>query len=211
MFMVDNSGSTTGWGGTDRHFTYRAKAIETFLSQYGSKSNFTYSFGYFNGTTAKVYDTVSSTFKNKSAPAPFGNASQIGTALMQYQRQSPSDDTPYQAAFSAVQTEISQDQNANGTKFKYVLVFMSDGQPTDLDDPVLDSIRTIVSDLKHTAGADGRLSISAVYFGPDDDSTSIQNLSFMASDGNGQFVNTNHTTHFSIDDVITVPGPAECK
>ena len=34
-------------------------------------------------------------------------------------------------------------------------------------------------------------------------------MGFIASDGNGQFIDTNHTTNFSIDDVITVPDVAE--
>src|SRR5271167_3498882 len=43
LFMVDNSGSTST---TDPNHDYRAQTISTFLSQFGSKTNFSYSFGY---------------------------------------------------------------------------------------------------------------------------------------------------------------------
>ncbi|MBS1959452.1 MAG: VWA domain-containing protein [Bdellovibrionales bacterium] len=214
MFMVDNSGSTFPSGndpGTDPNFHYRAQTIKDFLTQYGTKTNFTYSFGYFSGTSAKVYDMNSNSFKaagSITANNFFGNSTQLNTALTNYQNITPSGNTPYGAAFNATKTEVIADEGAHGATYQYIMIFMSDGKPTDANSNIQSwsQISNLVPDLLAAAGSSNSLAVGTVYFGPANDSTAISNLSQMATQGGGQFVNTNTTTNFTINDVISIPG-----
>lgn len=199
IFMVDNSGSTAD---TDPSEYYRITAVQNFLSAYGSNANFTYGFGYFAGDSAYLYDASTGTFSS-NASSPFGSASFLSAALTAYENVPDDGDTPYQAAFQTVQSAISKDS----TTSNYVLIFMSDGGPTDLNSPIDTSIVSIVDNLKTITENKGHLiTVSSVYFGPDDDSDAKDHLEVMASEGGGQFFDTNTTTELEVDDIITVPG-----
>lgn len=203
--MVDNSGSTEE---TDPNQDYRVETMNRFLAQYGLRTNLTYGFGYF-ADSAYVYDTNEARFRTSSANAPFGNARQTENALSIYHRSIPPEGgTGYGAAFDAIRGAIAKDQ-ASGVAQDYVVIFMSDGQPTDLYGDIPAQIRSQVDSLKRTAQAGGRsLTVSSVYFGPRSDSTSIRNLKTMATQGAGQFVDTNSlgSGGLVIDDLITIPG-----
>ena len=204
MFMVDNSGSTAT---TDPNHDYRVKTVQQFIQNYGSHTNLTYSFGYFGGTSAKEFDDNTNRFVS-TATVPFGNATSLSTALTDYEALSPSGNTPYSAAFTSLQSVVSQDE-ALGITENYVVVFMSDGMPTDISGNVTTAIDGMVNNLRNQVQANGvsLLTVSTVYFGPESDSTSIGNLTNMAHVGNGQFVDTNQlSSELQINDVITVPG-----
>ena len=200
--MVDNSGSTAT---TDPNHIYRVKTVQDFIASYGSHTNLTYSFGYFGGTSAKEYN--SSSFV--SSPAnPYGDSSFLSHALTLYESLSPNGNTPYSAAFASLEALVDQDEKA-GTRMNYVVVFMSDGMPTDIVGAQIPAIKTMVDNLRTLVQSDGSslLTVSSVYFGPDSDSTSVNNLTAMATEGGGQFVDTNSlTSALQINDVITVPG-----
>jgi hypothetical protein len=203
MFMVDNSGSTAT---TDPAHTYRVKTVQDFIAAYGSHTNLTYSFGYFSGTTAKEWDGSNSSFQS-TATTPFGNSAVLSSALTQYEGFAPGGSTPYSAAFASLNHLVQQDEAA-GTHENYVVVFMSDGQPTDISGNIVTGINTMVDSLRTAVQANGSLlTVSAVYFGPETDQTAINNLGAMSTEGQGQFVDTNLlTSSLQINDVITVPG-----
>lgn len=214
MFMVDNSGSTAI---TDPNQHYRVQTVQTFLTKYSSKTNFTYFFGWFAGTQAYLWDDPAATWDANTAAA-FGNATALNDALTAYQQISPGGSTPYNAAFTAIQDSIQADESA-GNKWDYVVVFMSDGMPTDLgytsssssDITALDNeLIGLVKNLMTTAASNGSslLTFSTVYFGPEGnaDPGAIMHLQDMAKTGNGQFVDTNVNSNLQIDDLITVPG-----
>jgi len=201
LFMIDNSGSTNT---TDPMKSIRVATLRKFIADYGSNSNLTYNFGYFSGTTANMYNMVNNTFSLNTAANPVGNSSQLTSALNAYDALASSGSTPYRAAFDSLRATVTADENA-GNKQDYAVVFMSDGQPTDISGAA--NLNGLVTALKSAAGANGSLlTVSTVYFGDPNDAGSIANLSGMATTGGGQFVDTNANGGVVINDVITVPG-----
>ena len=202
LFMVDNSGSTKT---TDPQKTHRISTVQTFLNNYGSKTNLAYSYSYFGGT-ALTYDAVLNQFV-ASSTTPVGNATQAGGALTLFETLgTASGGTSYGAAFAALNTLVTNDELAAQGE-GYVVIFMSDGQPTDIGksaDAQITAITTLTNSLLQVAGS-GRLTFSSVFFGNSSDAQSVSNLSTMAKLGGGQFVDTNVTTNLSIDNLITVP------
>jgi len=206
LVMVDNSGSTDK---TDPSQAYRVQTLRTFLADYGSHANLSYGFGYFDDD-AYLYDANGGRFTSGSASLPFGSAATIAAALDTYHASiPPAGNTGYGAAFGALRSAIAQDE-ASGQRSDYAVVFMSDGQPTDVSGNVPSAITNLVRGLRGVAETNGKshLSVSAVYFGPATDATSISNLRGMAAEGAGQFVDTNHLSAggLAIDDVVTIPG-----
>ncbi len=207
---MDNSGSTST---TDPNHYYRVQTVQNFLSNYGTHTNLTYSFGYFSGTSAKEYDRGSSTFVTTPTQL-FGDATALTSALNLYKNLAPSGNTPYAAAYGSMQSMIQRDEAA-GTKQDYAVVFMSDGQPTDIS--TIGQMLPLVDNLRTAAQANGtsKLTVSSVYFGPENGLTgsaatsaanAILMLQSMASEGQGQFVDTNQlNSELQINDVITVP------
>jgi hypothetical protein len=206
LVMVDNSGSTSS---TDPSQFYRVQTLRTFLSSYSGHVNLRYSFGYFDDD-AYLFDMNLGRFSKGSSSVPFGTGAGESSALDTYHNSSPPlGGTGYAAAFDALSSAIARDE-ASGTVADYAVVFMSDGQPTDINGDVATAIANLVTNLKNTAASNGHshVAVSTVYFGSAADTTSIQNLRSMATQGGGQFVDTNHLSSggLSIDDVVTIPG-----
>ena len=201
--MVDNSGSTLT---TDPNKTNRIATVEAFIQKYGAMANLTYSYSYFD-SAAMTYDNSNSSFDSSSNQA-FGNAASAQTALNLFSPIGASGSTVYSSAFERIQAIISADGPASSNA-SYVVAFMSDGQPKDLGNSAssqLAGIETLTNQLMALVPS-GRLTLSSVYFGPTD-AGAENNLETMASLGGGQFINTNVTTNFSIDSLITIPTQA---
>jgi hypothetical protein len=125
------------------------------------------------------------------------------------------DGTTYWIALQTINDIIAYDI-AQDPKWDYVVVFMSDGAPTD--DSTKESLAETVDSLRSMVNAKGhQLTFSTVYFdvnenpksGFDDDSyaTALDNLQAMATEGKGQFLNTNlKDGSLVIGDIISVPG-----
>lgn len=209
LFMLDNSGSTLT---TDPNQLYRVQSVQKFNSDHGaSKPNLTYHLGYFGSRIAYMYDMILNRFDTPTAANPVGNSAQLATALSAYDAVEPVGSTPYLAAFSSLQDTVSVDPNVGVNKKDYAVVFMSDGQPTDIAAPVPANLTSLVNSLKAAASAKGSmLSVNTVYFGNPNDTVSIDNLRGMASTGGGQFVDTNKISGgIVIDDLINVPGACD--
>lgn len=206
IFMVDDSGSTKT---TDPNDTNRVATVQNFINTYGSKTNLTYSYSYF-GDNASTYSISGNNF-GSSAANVFGDAADAQSALNKFEALpvGGAGSTNYDNAFSRIKNIISADDPSQNDQ-SYVVVFMSDGQPTDLGSGATNQINGITQ-LAHDLMAlavSGRITLSTVYFGPATDTQAQNNLQTMAALGSGQFVNTNTTTSFSIDNLITVPGTA---
>lgn len=202
LFMVDHSGSTAK---TDPGLIQRVATVETFLASYGAQPNLSYSYGYF-GTNPFLFDIRSGAFIQNSAPIPFGNAVDEAAALAKFKTLATAGGTNYKIALNSVSALIKADSMA-GNKDSYVVIFMSDGQPTDLGNTAalqLSGAQNAVNTLRNTVGKE-RLTLSTVFFGNNSDLNSINNLSGMAATGGGLFVNTNITKNLSIDSIINVP------
>jgi hypothetical protein len=205
LFMVDDSDSTNT---TDPSNSKRVTTIQNFLNTYASKTNLTYSYNFF-GTNPSTYSTSSHAFGNTTSANIFGTVADMAgssnSALNEFLTIGSVGNTNYSAAFTRMQSIIQGDMLNNANE-NYVVVFMSDGQPTDQGSSAnsqISGITSITSSLMGLA-ASGRITVSTVYFGAPD-SQAQNNLSTMATLGSGQFVNTNVTTNFSIDNLITVP------
>jgi hypothetical protein len=203
-FMVDDSGSTLQ---SDPNHNYRVATVEAFISKYGSKSNFTYSYGKFAGTSASVWDIGTNQFMANPAQ-PFGNASNLTSALNNYKATTPNGSTPYGAAFSKLKQIILADIQANASAgWEHSIVFMSDGVPTDVSNPQLQNVKNLVTSLVNDVkNAGSNAAVSGVYFGDNNANDAINIMRGVAEAGGGIFVNTNVTTNLQIDDVIQVPG-----
>jgi hypothetical protein len=205
LFMIDDSGSTLT---TDPDKNYRVATIQKFIQDYGGNSNLSYTFGYFSGTTAQEFDVLQSKFVGGVASNPVGDSGQLSTALLTYEAHTSSGNTPYKAAFNSLTDTVIADENS-GARQDYVVVFMSDGQPTDISGS--SNLNGLVTSLKTAAAGNGsNLLLSTVYFGDENDSKSISNLTGMAQSGGGQFVDTNRLAQggLVINDIISIPG---CK
>lgn len=215
VFMVDSSTSTAT---TDPHCGERCSALNNFINSYGSNPNLSYSFSFFD-TAVSEWNMNNGPFVSAGSQLTiFGDSSGLANAVSSFQSRSPTGVTNYSKAFSALQSLISADENS-GSSEDYSVLFMSDGEPTDL---ICDgtnkvnsqgclatgAIQSTIQSFLQAVSSNGssKALVSAVYFGPANDNNAIKNLSTMASAGGGQFVNTNTTSNIVINDIIMVPG-----
>lgn len=200
--MVDNSGSTKG---TDPKDVYRSQTLRNFIQTYGYKENLTYSFAFFS-TQAYFYD--SKTLKYSSNPkSAYGDSGYLSQALQRFERLKSMTWTKYRQAVDGLQEMITKDEISSGED-DYVVVFMSDGQPTDIAKPVDSNLSGMIRTFKKAVESKGHsVTFSTVYFGPEKDRDAIQHLKVMAKEGGGQFVDANEVgAALNIADIITIPG-----
>lgn len=200
MIMLDNSGSTAT---TDPNDKVRVDTVNTFLATYGSKTNLTYSLGYFS-QTASIYDMKSGRVDNNGTA--FGTAAQEAVALSNFETVAAQNATWYQSAFSALQSTIEADIAA-GNNETYVVIFMSDGMNNDNGNPsTTGMVKSLLAAAPGSAGK-SLATVSTVFFGSPDPSA-MANLQGMATAGLGNFIDTNVTTTFSLDGLISLPSEA---
>jgi hypothetical protein len=224
LFMVDDSGSTfsgAGGVGTDPNYTHRVDTVQSFIASYGQKTNITYSYSYF-GSDVYSWDYTSGAYVlggsgtakgdlplNGAIPAnPFGDGANTLTAMAAFEKFGSDGSTNYGGAMQQVVDIINADNPASNSQ-SYVVIFMSDGQPTDLGSQAqeLANVQSLVTQMAGYVPS-GRFTFSTVYFGSEADTQSQANLKGMATAGGGQFVDTNVTTQYSIDSLINVPSQA---
>ncbi len=211
IFMVDNSGSTLD---TDPNQQIRVQTIRNFIAKYGMKANFTYSFGFFSDDTY-FYNTSTKKFIDVSrsgiSSIKFGASGDLVNALNSFNQIDGFGGTNYSPALGAVSKIISQDP-ASKENWNYIVIFMSDGQPSDILDPVIDHLKSLVDLVTVAAHSHKALAtMSTVLFDPIHDSqypSSSDNLKYLAKQGKGQYFDTNFPPAggLAIDDIISVPG-----
>ena len=229
IFLVDTSGSnairtrnngtaeclpgdadyyTTCTLPTDPTKSFRAGAIQNFLSSYSSKSNFSWGFITFKDNYATA---LINNWGNNQSPWLTSDPSHMQTAINQFHGITDYYATPYQAALEMAKTAIRNDADLNSTaQPQYFIVMLTDGYPTDYNalNGSLDTnaIQSDINELKNIAP--GRVSLSSIYYGINNPSA-INLLGWMSNLGDGQFANVNSgNTSFKIDDVI--PGQTIC-
>jgi len=205
LFVIDTSGSNQssvncaiGANCTDPGKKMRAGSIQAFFDDYGPKSNFAWAFNTFQ-------DTTSTALINSGLPsAPmFSDAAVMQNAINGFKTIKDANATPYLAALNLAVKAISSDPDLKSSKNpQYIVVFMSDGQPTQgTTTQILSKVKDIV-DL-----SPGRVSFNSVYYGPANDTASGL-LQKMANTGSGNFLNTNTNPtglNFKISDLVSVP------
>lgn len=196
IFMLDNSDSTHS---TDPGKVFRSKVIMDFLTTYKAKTNFQYFLGYFNHDY-EIYDKISGSF-TESPTSMFENNLEMGDAVTKFISEPSPNGTKFRKAFDGIKLGLN---TPDASTSKYIVVFMSDGMPTDLDDSISDRIQDavdLVSGIKTE-----RLTLSTIYFGSGAVGAHLDLLKAMAATGGGKFINTNETTEFKLDNVVTIPG-----
>lgn len=210
MFIVDASGSNAEGvyniiNNQNVYFpasdpspkVFRYGAINDFFSNYLHKTNFTWSFLTFQGSSAQVYING------------FTDPSGMRNAIDSFRGAQDSGQTPYAAGISAATRLIQNDPEKNSAdQPNYFVIFLSDGFPTDYTDANGNfksaQMQSDVAALRATAS--GRVSLSTIYYaaGNQQIPTAVNALKSMASAGGGQFasVNTANNT-FKIDDVLS--------
>ena len=202
--MVDASGSTLQ---TDPQKLYRGKTVQDFVLDYGSKPNLSFAFGMFS-ISASLYDVNTSAF-SANAGAPFAGSQYLSSALNLFLATPDvaTATTNYRAGFSVVEAAIIRDEIAYPKKSDYAVVFMSDGQPKDIENA--SGIESLITNFVSSVESRGSgVTVSSVYFGPSSETRAISYMQLIASEGMGQFVDTNQLggADLSIADIVVVPG-----
>ncbi len=202
LFVVDMSGSNFKNGsdpGTDPNRTVRGGSIQKFFDDYKAKTNFHWGFVGFQGSSALAFINNGSTSSGRFS----ANPNDMTAAVSMFEGLIDDGNTPYKAAMNMAKDIIQNDTGA-AANTKYVIVFLSDGMPTDYTSDA--QIYSDVSALVNTFS--GRVSFNTVYYGPVDANASGR-LKQMSISGGGQFLDTNDNStgkSFYIADHITIPG-----
>jgi len=203
ILVVDVSGSNQGDAsspGTDPGKVARAGSIQAFFNDYGAKANFNWAFITFQNASASA---ILNNAGNNQQPEFTSNPQLMQAAITYFENNVPDNgQTPYKAAIQMA-TGLIQNDGADTAQTKYIVVFLSDGMPTDYqsDSQIYSDVTALVN-LKP-----GRISFNTVFYGQPDPSASSR-LNMMANAGSGQFLDTNATGNkdFLINNVVTVPG-----
>lgn len=205
LAVVDVSGSNVQYKnvGTDPIRAVRSGSIQRFYNTYKAKANFGWGFLTFQGNSAEALIGPS-----RTSPA-FGNASDMNAAIQKFIGIADDDETPYVAALNMARKTIENDL-PSAPNTKWVVVFISDGRPSDTDD--LSELRNLVN--RVTNVSPGNVSFNTVYYGPYDRrgvnaTDAVRVLREMAAAGAGNFLDTNANPSgnaFLISDLVTVRG-----
>lgn len=202
VFIVDVSGSNK-WKdddqtipGSDPKRIVRGDSIERFFNTYKAKANFGWSFTTFSGRTR--------TQPSITTLLGMGNAAAMSQSIQTFRSMADNGFTPYIAALNAAKANIQND-SGRAPNTKYVIVFLSDGLPTDEDNQ--NTLNAKVSEVVNVLPA-GSISFNAVYYGAVDPDASNR-MKTMAQVGGGNFLDTNANptgTNFLISDLVIIPG-----
>ncbi len=198
LFVADTSGSNAGTGGSDPAKQVRGGSINEFFNTYRAKTNFSWGFLKFSGSTASSF--IGST----ANPTFTANTTAMQSALSSFYTTYDDGLTPYAAALNLTRQTLLNDAVSAPAATKYVVVFLSDGLPDPaVSDPVLSALVQSISTVRP-----GQVSFNTIYYG-DVDAEANARLKKMAAVGGGQFLDTNASAtgkDFVISDVINVAG-----
>ena len=206
LFVVDVSGSNAQGNNqdpaSDPMKAYRGGSIQAFYNDFGAHSNFYWGFETFQGMGAK--SLINSGTPPMTSPTLSVNGSDMQNAIDAFNMTLDNGNTPYREALQMAQQIIQNDVDASG-QAKYIVVFLSDGQPNPFvsDNQLSQYVHDVVN------AKPGRVSLNTIYYGTPDLEASTRLLN-MSKDGGGQFLDTNITggRTFPISNVVTIPGAA---
>lgn len=191
LFVVDKSGSnaTTDTNG------FRVGTINTFYAQHRAKTTVKWGVVVFNDVSSEAYINNGS----PQQPTFSGDIPTVTAAIARLGTTPDIGGTPYKSALAMARTAVTYDITANPTEpSSYVIVFISDGIPTDYGTPPDENV--IDGDVRNLKTA-GRVTLSTVYYGPASPEASGR-LDRMARIGGGKFLDTNIDGRIPIDSLI---------
>jgi hypothetical protein len=206
ILVVDQSGSNVNGPyehpglASDPQKALRYGAISEFHALHGAKAHMEWSFIAFQGVTAHALTN------NGDLQTPvFVNGGGMATALEAFRTSTDEGNTPYLAALQMVRNLIANDLGGNNpADTQYRIVFLTDGYPTEsvtgqqLEDAIDQAVKDIV-DLAPAA-----IQLSTIYYGLPDPTASTR-LARMASQGQGEFLDSVNSNGLHLGDVIQVP------
>lgn len=195
LFVVDKSGSNVASAGgfppTDPTGMYRVGTISAFFDLHKENQYTKWGLSSFQnaGATPEILDET-------GTAGGFSNNVSIISAAIQSLAGNNAGGTPYQAAIASAGATITNDSARNpGERSKYVVVFISDGEPSDgVTDPILEAALTNLLAL-------GDVTFNTVYYGPMNPPASSRLLR-MANWGRGKFLDTNVSGRIPLDSLI---------
>lgn len=190
LFVVDISGSNHT---TDPGKVRRLGAMQDFFNKHMSNEYLRWGLVTFGGATAQHLVTT-------AAGKNFGASAEFQSALTQFQGVADSGGTPYLAALGKTQVALNESlANAINEETNYQVVFISDGAPSDNDDP---GIYTLVETV--AKALEGRIFLSTVYYnvGGNGAATTKERLQKMAELGQGRYQDASNGEAINIDDLI---------
>lgn len=199
ILVVDNSGSTLD---TDPQ-NFRRASIQNLINRYSGKANFSWQIISFASSSAQAHINNNGNFQSPV----FSNAGAAQSALNAFPAAQNNAQTPYLKALQMADLAVANDPEfSSSDKPLYVLMFMSDGQPTDSSD---NQIRDAQRQLLNRDAS--RITFNSLYFGSDNNNSNINRLKEMADLGKGQFTNiTKQQAAINLDDISVVP-QSGCK
>lgn len=199
LFIVDKSGSNfAGNGGgqppTDPGAVKRAGNIERFVTANAGKDYIRYGMIVFNGERAQPYITEA------DGTGFTANTNLVFQATNRLRNEPDEDATPYKAALQQARLAISSDMsNHPDEQSIYMLFFLSDGVPTDINNSA--ELDGLVRDM--VSLNPGKIFLSTALYGGTD--AAQANLARMAELGNGKFINLDTSTNWDFNSLIVKP------
>ncbi|MCB0422640.1 MAG: VWA domain-containing protein [Bdellovibrionales bacterium] len=205
LFIVDKSGSNAD---TDPGGKKRSGNIESFVLSQKESEFLQYGVVVF-GDGAEAYTTDES-----GAPGFTPSQSSAIKAARRISSEGDGGGTPYQSGLgmgrSLIANDIAKNRDADVT---YIVFFISDGEPTDLDmnsdigfpsfgDYDLETLDQLVDDIVSVGGK--RIYLSTAFYGPNgDDAKDL--LKRMSKRGKGKYVNFEENENWDFNDLIIKP------
>ncbi len=199
LFVVDKSGSN---GTTDPSNIRRAQNIEAFYNAITSQPDIAKYVKW--GIIEFHQDGARALIKNgQDQPVFTSDPAQVSAGL-QGLRAQDAGSTPYRAALGLTKTAISYDlQQTAKTEPNslYMIVFMSDGRPTDYGSETVAGPSAFADVREILKLSPGKVKLSTAYYGPPDP-PAAEGLKQMAEIGKGKFMDVNTDGNFAIEDLI---------
>ncbi|MNK01249.1 von Willebrand factor type A domain protein [compost metagenome] len=195
LFVVDTSGSNAN---NDNGKTWRLKTINSFINKY-SQNNFYYAFATFAGSNSMAYNVIGG----------FSNVrSVINSDVQKLSAVNDTGGTPYQAAMRSAEVVIKDEETQRGGKASYVVVLISDGEPTDTRYTKDSNSQNLTEDVqKVLSSAPEKTTLNTVFYTAL--SASKENTSYlqkMAEVGGGSFMRAKTDSVFDLNSSIYVVG-----
>lgn len=203
LFVIDKSGSNLSSAidkaGTDPMKTWRSAVLKTFADKYKAKPNLSYSVISFNN--------------GKSADHSAGFVPSLDDAIASFNAAKDTGNTPYKAGLTRALTILEEDEknNSSGEKPAYMVVFMSDGYPSDYggtgsSNTNIDMTLMATDISKILSVATGRVALSTVYYyNTAMVSAASTVLEQMSQIGGGTFAVANSGSEIDVQDTIKIP------
>lgn len=211
LFVVDASGSNVmnvGGPGTDPDKAWRLATLNNFIDSYKNRANFNF------GLISFKRDSATPHIQSNGKAIFTNNITVVSAGVTSFKNTEDVGATPYKAALAMTKDIIANDLSVNAAqKATYVVVLISDGQPTDYSSPeeVIPDVAAI------RALAPSRVSLNSVFYYPATShiepmfleemiATATKYLTNVATAGGGKFIKALTNEVLNIDNTVVVPG-----